>query len=168
MKIQQLWDARPIVAGRWTLKETIQGKPIRHPSHPLFVHFPSALLPAAFIFDIVSRIEPDLTFTRAALYNIAFGLAMAVGAIITGLVDYLPMIGGSHKKKLGTYHLLAQAPAMVLFAVSLSLRVGDLDAEQTGLAALVLAGLGTLGIIVGNYFGGELVYRQGMRVSVNL
>jgi len=168
MDIQRLWSGTPVFAGRWTLKDVVQGKPIRHPTHSLFVHFPSALLPVAFVFDVASRIHADETLTRAAFYNIAVGLAMAAGAVVTGLADYLPMIGGSRKKKLGTYHLLAQAPSMALFAVSLALRGADLNAEQTGLAALVLAGLGTLGIMVGNYLGGELVYRQGMRVSVDL
>ncbi len=168
MNIQRLWNETPIVAGRWTVKEAIQGKPIRHPTHTLFVHFPSALLPVAFAFDIASRVHADQALARAAFYNVAVGLGMSLGAVVTGLVDYLPMIGGSRKKKLGTYHLLAQAPAMALFAISLGLRATDIDAEQTGLAALALAGLGTLGILVGNYFGGELVYRQGMRVSVDL
>lgn len=168
MDIQRLWNGTPIVAGRWTVREVVQGKPLRHPSHALFVHFPSALLPAAFVFDIASRIHADETLPRAAFYNIALGLGLAIGAIITGLLDYLPMISGSRKKKLGTYHLLAQVPAIALFAISLVLRTADFETERTGVAALVLAGLGTLGVIVGNYFGGELVYRHGMRVSVDL
>jgi len=166
MDIQRFWSERPVL-GRWTLREAIQGKPIRHPTHSLFVHFPSALLPVSFAFDVVSRIHPDETLARAAFYNVAVGLAMAAGAVVTGLVDYLPMVSGSRKKRLGTYHLLAQAPAMALFAVSLALRGADFNADRTGLAPLVLAGVGTLGIMVGNYFGGELVYRQGMRVSVD-
>ena len=167
MDIQRFWSGTPVLAGRWTLKEAIQGKPIRHPTHSLFVHFPSALLPVAFIFDVASRIHADETLTRAAFYNIAVGLAMAVGAAVTGLVDYLPMIGGSRKKTLGTYHLLSQAPAMALFTASLALQGTDLNADRTGLVPLLLAGLGTVGIMIGNYFGGELVYRQGMRVSVD-
>jgi uncharacterized membrane protein len=161
------WSRRPVI-GRWTLKEAVQGKPIAHPSHPLFIHFPTALLPFAFVLDVVSRFHADLTVTRAAFYCIAFGLLMAIGAIITGLVDYLPMVGGSRKKKLGTYHLLAELPAMALFGVSLALRAADFDAERTGVVAMALAGAGVLGITVGNYFGGELVYKQGMRVSVDL
>ena len=168
MNLQRYWNGAHVVAGRWTLKEVVQGKPIGHPSHALFVHFPAALLPAAFVFDLMSRVHADETLVRAAFYNIAFGLTMAFGAFVTGLVDYLPMVGGSRKKKLGTYHLLAQVPALASFVVSLVVRANDFDAEQTGIAALLLAGLGTLSIIVGNYFGGELVYRQGMRVSDDL
>ncbi|SRR6266542_1830437 len=145
-----------------------RGKPFGHPSHPPFVHFPSALLPAAFIFDIASRLDADLTFTRAAFYNIVLGLVVAVLAAVTGLVDYLPMVGGSCKKVIGTRHLIAQLSAVSLFAASLLLRAFDFDATQTPPAPMLLAAAGAVVLTTGNYFGGTLVYRQGMRVSVDL
>jgi uncharacterized membrane protein len=78
------------------------------------------------------------------------------------------MIGGSRKKQLGTYHLVAQISAVSLFLVSLVVRAFDYDATQTPWPALLLAAAGVLAIGVGNYFGGMLVYRQGMRVSVEV
>ncbi len=167
MSIRSLWNQKPVLAGRWTVKDIVQGKAIRHPSHPLFVHFPSALFPAAFLFDVISRLDADLTWTRAAFYDIALGLAISALAAVTGLVDYLPMISGSRKKKVGTYHLLGELTLVTLLAASFVVRAFDFDAEQTPLVALALAGLGTVALGIGNYFGGELVYRQGMRVSVD-
>ena len=168
MTTRSIWSQRTVVAGRWTLKDVVQGKPFGHPSHPPFVHFPSALLPAALIFDVASRLDADLTFTRAAFYNIVLGLVVAVFAAITGLVDYLPMVGGSRKKIIGTRHLIAQLCALGLFAASLLLRAFDIDATRTPLAAMLLAAAGAAVLTIGNYFGGTLVYRQGMRVSVDL
>lgn len=168
MTLSEMWSQRPLVAGRWTLKDVVQGKPLHHPSHPLFVHFPSALLPAAFIFDVLSRIDADLTFTRAAFYNISLGLTVAGFAAITGLVDYLPMVGGSRKKVLGTRHLIGQLIAVSCFGLSLLLRAFDFDATQTAIAPMLLAAAGAAALSIGNYFGGELVYRQGMRVSTDL
>jgi uncharacterized membrane protein len=168
MSITQYWRERPVFAGRWTVKDVMQGKPLGHPSHAMFVHFPSALFPTAFVFDVLSRIDADLTLTRAAFYNIAFGLSIAALAATTGLVDYLPMVGGSRKKQIGTYHLIAQVSAVSLFGLSLLVRSFDFDATQTPWPALILASAGALVIGVGNYFGGMLVYRQGMRVSVDL
>jgi uncharacterized membrane protein len=168
MSITHYWRERPVLAGRWTVKDVVQGKPLGHPSHAMFVHFPSALLPTAFIFDVLSRIDADLTLTRAAFYNVAFGLTIAALAATTGLVDYLPMIGGSRKKQLGTYHLIAQVSAVSLFGISLIVRCFDFDATQTPWPALIPAAAGALVIGVGNYFGGTLVYRQGMRVSVDV
>jgi uncharacterized membrane protein len=167
MSIAQYWRERPLLAGRWTVKDIVQGKPLGHPSHAMFVHFPSALLPAAFVFDVVSYIEPDLTVTRAAFYNIVFGLCVAGGAALTGLVDYLPMVGGSRKRRIGTYHLVAQITAVSAFSLSLLIRAFDYNADTTPVAAFVLAGAGVFALVIGNYFGGTLVYRQGMRVSVD-
>jgi len=166
MSITKYWRDRPL-AGRWTLKDIVQGKPLGHPSHAMFVHFPSALLPAAFVFDVVSLFHADITLTRAAFYNIAFGLSVSGLAAVTGLVDYLPMTGGSRKKQLGTYHLIAQLTAVSAFGLSLLVRAFDYDAGQTPWAALLLAGAGSGALVVGNFFGGTLVYRQGMRVSVD-
>jgi uncharacterized membrane protein len=163
-----IWDQRPVLFGRWTFKDVIQGKPLGHPSHPIFVHFPSALLSSALIFDVLSRLDADLTLTRAAFYNITLGLIVAVGAAVTGLVDYLPMVGGSRKKVIGTRHLIAQVSAISLFSLSLLLRAFDFDATQTPVLPMLLAAAGALAIAIGNYFGGTLVYRQGMRVSTDL
>jgi uncharacterized membrane protein len=167
MSITRFWRERPVLAGRWTVKDVVQGKPFGHPSHAMFVHFPSALLPAAFVFDIASYVDADLTLTRAAFYNIAFGLSVAVFAAATGLVDYLPMVGGSRKKQIGTYHLVAQLAAVSAFALSLVIRAFDYDADQTPVAALLPAAAGAVAIAIGNYFGGTLVYRHGVRVSVD-
>ena len=60
MSLTHYWRERLIVAGRWTLKDVVQGKPFGHPSHPPFVHFPSALLPAALVFDVASRLDVDM------------------------------------------------------------------------------------------------------------
>jgi uncharacterized membrane protein len=166
VSITHYWRERP-VAGRWTLKDIVQGKPLGHPSHAMFVHFPSALLPTAFVFDILSLINPDVTLVRAAFYNISFALLVAIVAATTGLVDYLPMVGGSRKKQLGTYHLIAQITTVTAFSLSLLVRAFDYDADQTPIPAFLLAAIGVAAIGIGNYFGGILVYRQGMRVSVD-
>ena len=43
---------------RWTLKEFVQGMPLGHPSHPMFVHFPVAFYLAVVVFDVMTRITP--------------------------------------------------------------------------------------------------------------
>ncbi len=73
MTIRALWRERPLLSG-WSLKDIVQGKPIGHPSHPMFVHFPSALFPTALMLDVISRIHPGITLTRAAFYNITAAL----------------------------------------------------------------------------------------------
>ena len=147
------------------VKDVLQGKPIGHPSHPMFVHFPTALFPTSILFDLLSWgiSEPELV--RAAFYNIAVGLAVALVAVLTGFVDYFGMVRGSRKHRVAMWHMLANLPLLLIFAISLGLRSLELDATRTPLYILSLSLIGLPLLMVGNYLGGELVYRMGMRVS---
>ncbi|MDT7948850.1 MAG: DUF2231 domain-containing protein [Thermoflexus sp.] len=155
------------IGGGWTIREVLQGKPLGHPSHALFIHFPAGLWPAALVFDLLSWIHPEPALVRAALYNILLGLGLALPAIFTGLLDFLPTVPGSRKRRLGWWHLLVQGSATGLFALSLGLRIPDPETGRTPVLPLVLAGLGTGLLLLGNYLGGELVYRHGMRVGAS-
>ncbi|GBD07973.1 hypothetical protein HRbin22_00199 [Candidatus Thermoflexus japonica] len=155
------------IGGGWTLREVLQGKPIGHPTHALVIHFPAGLWPAALLFDLLSWIRPDPTLVRAAFYDILLGLGMAGVAILTGLLDFLPTVPGSRKRRLGWQHLLAQVGATTSFAVSAGLRALDPGSARTPILPLALAFLGVGLLLLGNFLGGELVYRHGMRVGAS-
>ena len=87
-----------------SVKEIIQGKPLGHPSHPLFVHFPSALFPISLAFDIASWVLSEPALVKAAFYNIAAGVALAIPALLTGFVDYFGMVPKSRKHRVATWH----------------------------------------------------------------
>lgn len=46
--------AEAVRAAPGLLKDFLQGKWLGHPLHPLLVHLPTALWPAALVFDILS------------------------------------------------------------------------------------------------------------------
>ena len=147
------------------VKDVLQGKPLGHPSHPMFAHFPTALFPTSLLFDVLSWSVAEPELVKAAFYNIAVGLAMAVVAVLTGFVDCFGMVSGSPKHRVSTWHMLANLPLVLIFAVSLGLRALELDATRTPLYILILTLCGLPFLVVGNYLGGELVYRMGMRVN---
>ena len=93
------------------------------------------------------------------------GLAGAAFDIVTGLVDYLGMVPRSRKHRVTTWHLLLNVPVVLLFALSLGLRAPELDAARTPVYILVISALALPALVVGNYLGGELVYRVGIRVN---
>jgi uncharacterized membrane protein len=148
-----------------SIKDVLQGKPLGHPSHPMFVHFPTALFPTSLLFDLLSWTITEPELVKAAFYTMAVGLAGALLAVLTGFVDYLGMVPGSRKHRVTTWHMLANLCLVVIFAVSLSLRPMQLDAARTPLYILALSLVGMPLLLVGNYFGAELVYRMGMRVN---
>ena len=148
-----------------SVKDVLQGKPLGHPSHPMFVHYPTALFSTSLLFDILSwgLSEPELV--KAAFYNITVALAGALLATLTGFVDYFGMVRGSRKFRVTTWHMLANLALIAIIAVSLGLRAVELDATRTPLYILAFSLVGLPFLIVGNYLGGELVYRMGMRVN---
>ena len=131
----------------------------------MFVHFPTALFPTSLLFDLLSWAIAEPALVKAAFYNIAVALVVALLAILTGFVDYFGMVPGSRKHKVTTWHMLANLPVVFILALSLALRYLSMDASRTPLYILALSFIGLPLLIVGNYFGAELVYRMGMRVN---
>ncbi len=117
--------------GSWSIRDILQGRPLGHPAHPLFAHFPAGLFPAALLWDLASQFRPEEDFGRAARLSIGLGLAGAVPAAVTGLVDYLGMVGGSRKKRLATYHLAAQLTSVGAFGLSFLLRLREPGRSRT-------------------------------------
>jgi uncharacterized membrane protein len=77
------------VGSKMTIKDVLQGKPLGHLSHPMLVHFPTALFPTSLLFDLPSWGITEPALVKAAFYNIAVGLLVSLLAILTGFVDYL-------------------------------------------------------------------------------
>ena len=149
----------------WTLKEWVQGKPIGHPSHPMFVHFPIAFYLAVIVFDVMTRIEPNAGLVQAGTYLLIGAFLATIILLVTGLTDWWGMVRGSSKRRLATQHLLTQLAAAVFFLVAFLLRFPDRFQPQAETLWIVLEVIGYLVIIVGQYLGGVLVYERGMRVS---
>jgi uncharacterized membrane protein len=149
----------------WTLKEWVQGKPIGHPSHPMFVHFPIAFYLAVIVFDVMTRIEPNAGLVQAGTYLLMGAFLATIILLVTGLTDWWGMVRGSSKRRLATQHLLTQLAAALLFIVAFLLRIPDRFQPQAETLWIVLEVIGYLVIIVGQYLGGVLVYERGMRVS---
>lgn len=147
-----------------SVKDLLTGAAFGHPSHPFFVHFPTALYPVALVLGILSRTAEEPVYLDAATIVLGVGVGFALLAALTGLVDWLGMIPGSTKRRAATTHMLVQVAAQGFAAGALVAHLLDLDgaASSTALALLAIA---VLLVSVGNWFGGVLVYRMGMRVG---
>jgi uncharacterized membrane protein len=151
----------------WTLKEIVQGQPLRHPSHPMFVHFPVAFYIAVLVFDVMTRISANAGLVFAGTLLIIGAFVASAFAVTTGLVDWSGMVRGSRKRRWATRHMLLQLTTFALFAVSLILRYPNRHDPQASIAWIVLEALGVLVLMVGQWFGGILVYEMGMRVRTS-
>jgi len=149
----------------WTFKELVQGKPLGHPSHAMFIHFPVAFYIGAFAFDVMSRVGHFVSAPLAATWLIMGAFVATVFAATTGLVDYFGMVRGSTKRRWAFRHLLFQIAAFAFFAVNLAIRWSDRALPEAKATWIVLGGIGVVFLTIGQWLGGVLVYELGMRVS---
>lgn len=132
-----------------------------HPVHPILQAIPAAVLPASTTFDALARIAGDEEgLSEAAHYSLIFGLAGAVGAAVTGALDYFE-IENRPVRRTALYHGLTNAALIGSYILSLRRRK-DHKADSTALALSVL-GASLIGL--SGYLGGELVYEHGVRVG---
>jgi uncharacterized membrane protein len=148
----------------WTLREIVQGKPWAHPTHAMFIHFPTALYPTALAFGVLSHVQRSAHAADAATLLIGLGIAATVPAALTGLLDWSGMVAGSTKRGVATKHMLYQGAAFILAAIAFALFLVDGRGPASFLGLLVLGGAIVV-MVAGNWLGGVLVYRMAMRVG---
>lgn len=145
----------------------LKGHWLGHPLHPVFVHIPLAVWPAALLFDALSQFRiGGNTLVRLSFFCIAFGLAATLPAIPTGLIDWMQIKKEKPAWKIGLYHMSLNLVVTVVFAVNLGLRVTTFqEVETVASLPLTLSGIGTAVLFVSGYLGGLMVYDHGIAVA---
>jgi uncharacterized membrane protein len=133
----------------------------KHPIHPMLVAFPIGLWVFALVCDVARLSGAAAVWSDVALYSIAGGIVGAVLAAIPGLIDYFS-IDEKAMKKIGTYHLVLNLSALVIFGFNFWLR---LSLDTASKVPFLLSVLGVIVIGVGGWLGGEMVYVKGMAVE---
>ena len=126
-----------------------------------------AMCPGALVFDLLSRCQiGGNAMVRLSIYAIIFGLAAALLAAPTGLVDWSGIKKEKPAWKIGLYHMILNLVVVVLLAFNLSLRWPTFrDATQVDRLPLLLSAVGTLILIGSAYLGGRMVYEYGISVA---
>jgi uncharacterized membrane protein len=148
----------------WKLREIVEGQPLGHPSHPMFVHFPVAFYIGALAFDLMTRLFEFPGLVQAATFLIIGAFAGSLFAVPTGLVDWWQMAKGSEKRRKATQHMLLQLTTFGLFVVAFVLRWPDRNEPVAAVSWIVIEAIAVVTLVVGQYLGGILVYQMAMRV----
>jgi uncharacterized membrane protein len=147
--------------------DLLKGKWLGHPLHPLLVHVPMAVWPAALLFDLLSRAGVGgNAMVRTSFFGIAIGLAVALLAVPTGVADWSGIKREKPAWKIGLWHMVLNAVVLILFAINFTLRLGTYrEAAIVTVAPLILSIAGTLVLVVSAYLGGRMVYAYGINVA---
>lgn len=155
-----------------------------HPAHAALSAFPIALLSASFAVDGAALLTGDASWWRVSFWAVAAGLVAAVPTACAGLVDLAALAGDGDEErssaagqattepamhgaraamKTGVTHMLLMLAAVGFFTADLALRGGPAAPSGSRLAAvLVVDGLGAALLVIGGWYGGELVFRHGV------
>jgi len=149
----------------WSLKEIVQGKPLGHPSHPLFVHFPLAFYIAVFGLDIMSKIGTFPSEVLATTWLLMGAFAGTAAAATTGFVDWWGMRKGSLTRHKTNQHIFFQLVTAGIFIVNFIVRYGDRHLQEARGYWIIIDLVGVITLTIGQYLGGMLVYGIGFRVG---
>jgi nitrite reductase/ring-hydroxylating ferredoxin subunit/uncharacterized membrane protein len=148
------------------LKDFLQGKPFKHPLHPILVHYPIGLFVLSLLFDLAGWLFPEAGWlVPAAFYTMAGGVGMALLAAIPGLIDWLDIRADHPGKRFATVHMILNLVAVSLYVVNLLLRFGELNAETVPLIPVILSLIGVGLISISGYIGGLLIYDEGIAIG---
>lgn len=135
----------------------------RKPLHPPFTDFPVALWTISLVFDLFS-LRYGNAFVRAAFFNLAAGLVLAVLAAASGLVDLGRARRTAAVRRTALAHAGLNVLATATFLVDFWLRRASIDAARTPMEALVLSAVGVALVTTAARLGGRLVFEAGVNV----
>jgi len=141
-------------------KSTLAG----HPLHPMLIVAPAALIPFGFILDAMARTTDNDDYANAAYYSLTGGLIGGIAAGVAGAMDYMTIESETDVKRTANVHAMLNGGALALTAANVAMRRGGYKHEGSG-ATLAMGALAALGVLVSGWFGGKMVYEQGMRVQ---
>lgn len=148
-------------AMRFWFKQALQSS-LGQPNHPFFAFFVVALMPTSFLFDLLSYVNSNAYFSRAALYTMTVGLVGAALAIPTGLASYVDIDRRVPAKRVAATHMRLNFLVTALFAADLLWRLTLPEVVRTPPGPLALSAIGVGLLLRSGHLGGKLVYNYGI------
>ncbi|MGF1567624.1 MAG: DUF2231 domain-containing protein [Nodosilinea sp.] len=129
-----------------------------HPIHPIIVIFPIAFLSGAAGTDLGYWLTRGEFWAQASIWLIGAGLLTAVGAAVTGMVDFV-RIPRARSRRAGWVHIVLNVAVLVLTIGNFFIRLNRLEASilPTG---LILSWVVATFLLVSGWYGGELMFRH--------
>lgn len=132
-----------------------------HPLHPQVVAAPAALFPFSAVMDLMYLSTGNKSYADAAYYSLVGAMAGGVVSAITGVADYLTISPGGPMKQTANTHALLNVGMMAVQSANLAIR----RRSSSGVLPAILSLIGTAGVVISQWYGGELVYKHGMHVE---
>jgi uncharacterized membrane protein len=134
---------------------------MKHPIHPILVHFPVAAWFISTIGDVAGLFTNEQVSWVAGVL-LVIGTITALFAMVTGLIELGRIDQQSPAIKIANQHMMLMMIAWSCYAVSLFLRLEGTNLGQPGVIAIVMSVIGFIFLCVAGWLGGKLVYEHGV------
>ena len=139
------------------LKDFLEGKPLRHPIHPMLVHFPIGLFLLSLLLDLASLAFPSVPhLVGDSFYAMLAGVIFSLLAAVPGFVDYTDIRSDHPGKRTATTHMILNLIVVAFYGINLGLRSSTISDPKISLMPLILSLLGITLLSVSGYLGGKL------------
>jgi uncharacterized membrane protein len=138
-------------------------KVLGHPLHPILVTFPIAFLSSTLLADALSVFTGGRMWPRISAYSLTAGIASGLMAATAGALDYFTQ-EKIRRHEVARYHMVSNAVTITLAFINLLTRKGRED-KRVGAGRLLLSLLMNSVLMLGGWFGGELVYKHKIGVD---
>jgi uncharacterized membrane protein/nitrite reductase/ring-hydroxylating ferredoxin subunit len=160
------WRRKSTAGVNEMLKDLLEGKPLRHPIHPMLIHFPIGLFLLSFLLDLASLVYSDMpNLLRASFYAMSLGIITALLAAVPGFVDYTDIRRDHPGKATATSHMILNLAVVIVYGINLWIRSPALSEPKISLLPFLLSITGVGLLSASGYLGGRLVYDQGIAVG---
>jgi uncharacterized membrane protein len=136
---------------------------MKHPIHPILVHFPVAAWFISTIGDVVGLFTNEQVSWVAGVLLI-IGTITALFAMVTGLIELGKIDQQSPAMKIANQHMILMLVSWSFYAVSLFLRLDGTNLSQPGMVAIIMSIAGLISLCIAGWLGGKLVYEHGVGV----
>lgn len=142
----------------------------RHPIHPLLVHFPIVLWTLSTIADGFVFLKIDLWLGidhlwPASCLLLSLGCAAGLLTIISGFIDLMNV--KERAQKIANIHMSIMCSTWLVYIFSLYSRLDGLEIiAQPDLFTFALSVAGFVMMLIGGWFGAQLVYSHGVGVKI--
>src|SRR4030095_14987907 len=148
------------------LKDLLQGKPLRHPIHPMLVHFPIGFFVLSLLLDLISLASPAIpNLMQISFYAMLSGTITALFAAVPGFVDYSDIRDDHPAKRVATAHMILNLMVVAIYGINLGVRSSLLYDPKVHAVPLALSLIGAAFLSISGYLGGRLVYDEGIAVG---
>ena len=137
-----------------------------HPLHPMLVPIPIGLLVGSVVADLAYLFQDrDPMWYDIAFWTLIFGIIGALVAALAGFGDFWLVARKTDARNLATAHMVMNLGAVLLFFISMLLRLNDGAREGGKFGAAFALSLVALAVLsVSGWIGGELSYRKHLGV----